>query len=281
MPVFLPSDGKKARKQRRALKPTKADTRARRNYYAALADQVKFLQAQTANLSDLLASGAQRAAVAQRLAAMTAEARERAALYAPQIAARFVGEVDTGQKAALESSIAKALGVDFARIVDDPQTAADLALSLDANTALIRSISDEHLAKVGQAVMSNYRGQALPGGLSLMDHLKTLGAQTDNRARLIARDQTNKLTGDLNASRQQHNGIEEYTWHTSRDSRVVGNPGGLYPQGNSAHGDHWHREGKLFRWDEPPEDGHPGQAIQCRCWAAPVLDLEKLKALWT
>lgn len=82
----------------------------------------------------------------------------------------------------------------------------------------------------------------------------------------------------LNKSRMESNGIESYKWRNVGDSRVVGNPGGKYPDGNEGHGDHWDREGKTYAWDDPPHDGHPGQAFNCRCSAIPVLDLDKLKA---
>ncbi|MNE68328.1 Phage Mu protein F like protein [compost metagenome] len=118
----------------------------------------------------------------------------------------------------------------------------------------------------------------MPGGVSLQDRLKKIGNISKNRAKFIARDQTAKLTGDLNQLRQADNGIEEYIWRNAGDQRVVGNPGGLYPKGNRAHGNHWEREGKTFRWDSPPSDGAPGHAPNCRCYAAPKLDLEKIKA---
>ena len=68
-------------------------------------------------------------------------------------------------------------------------------------------------------------------------------------------------------------GSDKYIWHNMGDIRVVGRPDGLYPVGTAAHGDHWTREGKVFLWSEPPEDGLPGQAYGCRCVALPVLGL--------
>ena len=68
-------------------------------------------------------------------------------------------------------------------------------------------------------------------------------------------------------------GADKYIWHNMGDLRVVGNPSGLYPVGNEYHGDHWHREGKVFLWSEPPSDGHPGTAYGCRCVALPLLSL--------
>lgn len=270
----------RTKKARRVLKPTKADRRARENYYRALGDQVRYLRAQTANLSDLVRSGADRVRIAERLTELATQARARAALYAPDIAAKFVGEVDSGQKQALEQSIAKAMGVDFARILDTERTAADVAMGIQANVSLITSISDQHFADVGQAVLDNFRGVPLPEGVSLVDRLKQVGGITDNRAKLIARDQTAKLTSTLNQSRQESNGIAEYIWRGVRDQREVGNPGGKYPKGSALHGNHWEREGKTFKWSEPPSDGHAGQPINCRCWSEPVLNLEALKALY-
>lgn len=281
MPLILPSKAKNARKTVRTLGPIRPDRSARAAYYRAMQDQVRYLQAQTAALSDLVMSGAERARVAQELARMTEDAKRRAAATAPGIATRMVDEVDRKNRARIESVIAKGLGVDFARVVDTADVAADLQMALTRNTSLITSITDRHFAAVSDAVMANYSGQPIPGGASsLMDRLKQLGSISDNRARLIARDQTSKLSGDLNSSRQQAAGIDEYEWVTAEDSRVVGNPSGRYPVATEpqVHGDHYDRAGKVFKWSDPPPDGHPGAAIQCRCFGRPRLNLDTLMA---
>jgi SPP1 gp7 family putative phage head morphogenesis protein len=55
--------------------------------------------------------------------------------------------------------------------------------------------------------------------------------------------------------RQTAAGIDEYIWDANDDE--VTRP--------------LHREydGKVFRWDSPPKDGHPGHAYGCRCSARP------------
>ena len=80
---------------------------------------------------------------------------------------------------------------------------------------------------------------------------------TRSRAKLIARDQVLSLNAQITKTRQQAVGVEEYIWTTSKDSRV--------------RPEHRAREGKRFRWDTPPPDGHPGEAIQCRCTPYPIL----------
>ena len=80
-----------------------------------------------------------------------------------------------------------------------------------------------------------------------------------SRAQLIARDQLNKLRGNLTRVRQTSLGIDRYIWRTSRDERVRES--------------HLVKEGKVFEWSKPPPDtGHPGQGIQCRCTAEPYIE---------
>jgi len=70
-----------------------------------------------------------------------------------------------------------------------------------------------------------------------------------------ARAQVLQLGGQANATIQQAAGVESYIWRTMRDSRV-----------RPAHAS---RDGRRFRWDRPPSDGHPGAAYNCRCVAIP------------
>lgn len=276
--VLPPSDGKPGRrreKRMRAVRPTRA---GRKQYLNALTRMVDILKGATDNLSDLVRAGADRAQVAQALTQLAAQTQAQIDGLAPGTARSFVTDVDRQQKAATEKAIGDALGVDFARIIDSPRVAGELELALAQNTALIKSIGASHWSDVSQAVLDNYRGTPLPEGQSLTQRLRQVGGITERRAELIARDQTSKLTGALNQVRQQDNGIEEYIWRTAGDRRVVGDPAGLYPKGNRVHGDHFHRDGKRFKWSEPPGDGHPGQAINCRCVAIPVFNPAALEA---
>jgi SPP1 gp7 family putative phage head morphogenesis protein len=79
---------------------------------------------------------------------------------------------------------------------------------------------------------------------------------TRKRARLIAKDQTASFNGALNQARQTQIGIDRYIWETMQDERV--------------RHEHAKRHGKTFYWSQPPEDGHPGEPINCRCTAIPL-----------
>lgn len=277
MAVILPKPEGGGKRPKR-MRPVRATRAAKREYLGRLQTLTDILRAQTGNLSDLIRSGAERAQVAQQLAALAAQTQAQADALAPAVARVMVTQVDVQQKEALQANIAQAMGVEFAHVVDSPAVAAGLDLAVTRNAGLIKSIASEHWAQVGQAVLDNYRGVALPDGLSLTQRLQQLGGITERRAAFIARDQTAKLVGALNQARMEDNGIEEYTWRTAEDRRVVGTPGGLYPTPSKGHGDHYARNGKIFKWSGPPEDGHPGEAYNCRCYAVPVLDPAKLAA---
>ncbi|MHC0054840.1 RNase A-like domain-containing protein [Actibacterium sp. D379-3] len=64
------------------------------------------------------------------------------------------------------------------------------------------------------------------------------------------------FAGLINELRQQDLGIERYIWRSQDDAKV-----------RASHAEY---DDRVFRWDTPPEGGHPGQAHNCRCYAEPV-----------
>ena len=130
------------------------------------------------------------------------------------------------------------------------------------NLDLISSLEAESLRKLrwklSQMVAGGVPEENLTEELTayLRDELKV----EENRAVLIGSDQVGKLNGRMMQYYQQAAGVEEYRWQTMQDDRVRPS--------------HRARQGKIFRWDEPPEDGHPGEAIRCRCVADPVIPLD-------
>lgn len=133
------------------------------------------------------------------------------------------------------------------------------------NAALIKTIPQQYMAQVEALI----RDAALKGlqPAELKKQIMELTGVSERRAKVIARDQMAKANAELTKYRQEDLGITEYTWLTSRDERVRGTPGGRYA---SARPSHYAREGGRFSWAKPPEGGHPGMAILCRCVALPV-----------
>lgn len=122
------------------------------------------------------------------------------------------------------------------------------------NIQLIKSIPTQTLEKLRtrfmQAVRQGERWE------DVVEDVKNVLNSSDKRAILIARDQVGKLNAHLTRLRQQHLGVKSYIWRGMLDER------------ERAH--HVEREGKQFDWDNPPDDGHPGEAILCRCYAEAV-----------
>ena len=134
------------------------------------------------------------------------------------------------------------------------------------NARLIKSIPSQYLTNIESIVMSNVRA----GGRweAVAKQLQQEYGVTDRRAKLIARDQTAKINGQLSAKRQVAAGFEYFRWVDSHDNRVRDN-----------HRDHNNKVteyGKgIYRWDLPPLSVKgvpeiPGQMWQCRCIAQPV-----------
>jgi SPP1 gp7 family putative phage head morphogenesis protein len=124
------------------------------------------------------------------------------------------------------------------------------------NVDLIKAIPEKYFggiqAKVEKAQREGTRVETLAKELS-----ETAG-MTRRHARLIARDQVGKLFGDMNKIRQQKAGISRFVWRTMQDERV--------------REEHEALDGEEFSWDDPPGEGIPGEPIQCRCTAEPVLE---------
>lgn len=133
---------------------------------------------------------------------------------------------------------------------------------VDANIGLIRSISSDKMTSFKTALVD-----ALSQDMSKDTFAKIIRDQFDvtrSKARIIARDQVNKLNGSLNKYRQEQLGGERYIWRTSGDERV--------------REDHHKLDGKIFYWSKPPitnrrkkTKNHPGLDINCRCIAEMVL----------
>lgn len=156
----------------------------------------------------------------------------------------------------LSAMIQQRTGIDFSGLMSDSVLKEAVDEAVAANIALINSIPQQYLDRVEQAVMASLQAGTLND--TLADELKKIRGVTDSRAKLIARDQLGKINSRLSQIRQQSLGITHYYWSTSHDERVRDR--------------HRRWDGDLIAWDKPPIDGHPGQAVQCRCTAIPDLD---------
>lgn len=187
---------------------------------------------------------------------ITQSVKDKVLAIAQALASKIVNAQKKASDGQLADMLGKQTGIDFTGLMrdEDLQQAVDEAIA--ANVGLIKSIPEQYFDKIEQAVMAGIQGGTLND--TLADDLQKAYGISKSRAKLIATDQLGKINSRLAQIRQQKLGITHYTWSTSHDERV--------------RHEHKLRDGKLFAWDKPPSDGHPGQPIRCRCVAKPYTE---------
>lgn len=168
-----------------------------------------------------------------------------------KIARKAARATEVFQKKEFGKQLQAATGIDV--LPFEPNLAPQVEYFTAENVALIGSIAERQLDDVTKLVIAGVReGKRAEELAKEIDDRTKVG---DSNAQRIANDQIGKLFGTVNELRQTELGIDAYIWETSGDARV--------------RPDHADRQGERFMWDDPPEDGHPGQPINCRCWASP------------
>lgn len=171
----------------------------------------------------------------------------------------------------------KHLSIDILKQLSERGMRQAFEAEVQRNIELIKSVPQKYFQRLQEMVIASSLGQQhFEGGL--VNAIQHLTHVTRDRAKLIARDQSAKAVSTFTQMRYQNLGCEKYIWRNSKDKRVAGNPSGLYPNPDPKsqyHGNHWTREGKVFYWNDPPPDGNPGMAINCRCYAEPIFEVEE------
>lgn len=178
--------------------------------------------------------------------------------------AKVVGRFD----ARWVQTVKAALGVDVGLMMQLGDLRAQAALIAQKMTARIQGLASD----VADGIEAGLIALIVSGGSAKAKASVVLErvAKARKAAGRAAKQEVEALNAVLNQFRQTQAGITEYSWWTREDERVRGKPSGLYPRARPSH---WARHGKVFSWDNPPDGGHPGEAINCRCVAMPVLKL--------
>ena len=236
------------------------------------------------------------AEVGRRLENIRRTYEDMFAMNAPQIAKAWVDRVNQNNRTKMIADLRDKLGIDVGTILNEDMQ-KELDIMMLESATYIKTIPTQLVGKVAERVLQHYKGQPFPENRTLRQQIKEEFKVSDNRAKVLARDQTAKMNTSISAIRQHDIGIEMYIWRTVKDERVVGKPGGLYPKGTKLHKNHYIMEGKCCRWDDPnvySEDNgktwkqrtenmphnHPGDDIQCRCRPEALIDIQALKVKW-
>ena len=168
---------------------------------------------------------------------------------------------DEGKRhtAAFTAGAKRALGVDLSAIVRDADLDDYVVRASERASGLITNMSTELAHKVAEAT----RTSVIRGGSasSLSEVIAQITEVSKSRAKLIASDQTGKVTSDITRIRHIQAGVTTYIWRTSHDERVRAR--------------HRELDGRTYSYDEQTgaEEGlPPGQPIRCRCIAQGIVE---------
>lgn len=150
-----------------------------------------------------------------------------------------------------------ALGLNVRSLVDRHNRGLAVDAVMEWSTSLIRDFTSSMRSRVERLVrQAQFEGRS--SRLVGRDLARELGIAR-RRADFIAADQANKLGAALDQMRSEEAGVEEYRWRHSGKVNFREN--------------HKSREGKIYRWDKPPKDGHPRTQPRCGCVAQPYISL--------
>lgn len=145
--------------------------------------------------------------------------------------------------------------------------------------------NEEQVQRLRTAIEKNIvRGS---NRLELQEMIKSEWGVSQNKATFLARQETSLLLSKMREDRYTDAGMDFYEWLTSNDNRVVGKPGGKFPNPSRGHGNHYVMQGKICKWSDSKvyadsieaakagkwksklsigaDDKHPGEAYLCRC----------------
>lgn len=188
--------------------------------------------------------------------------------YGQEVVQPAMDNIRAVHKAKMVKSFQAALGVDIMPLMSDLAIRPLMNQALMENVALIKSIPEKLNLQIVEEIGKIFDEKGFDEK-AIFDMMQQRFKVAGSRAKLIARDQTSKITGNLNQARQTNLGITSYIWQTVKDERVRPS--------------HAEKDGKRFLWAAPPPDtGHPGHDINCRCVQIPVIpgvnDQEKATA---
>lgn len=161
-------------------------------------------------------------------------------------------EIPRFQAQAENAILRPVVGVDV--LGEEPWLDAAARDFVARNVALIKTIPQRMFDEVEQLVTTEVSQGAR--WEDLRDRIRERFGVSESRARLIARDQTNKFYAELSRKRHESLGITKEIWRTQNDNRV--------------RDEHEELEGEEYNISRPPLGG-PGHPVGCRCYGEPVL----------
>lgn len=182
------------------------------------------------------------------------------------LANRTIGQIDKFSKQNLGASLRDMSGGLTIKTFEMPAGLYDKVLASTAeNVSLIKSIPAQFHERIQGIVLRSIQSGGQGSG-QIFEEIQRLERVTKGRAKLIAVDQTRKITSAMNEERMKAAGVRKFEW--------IHSGGGAEPREL-----HVHYDGQIFDLDNPPiidertgQRGLPGELIGCKCKMRPVID---------
>lgn len=175
---------------------------------------------------------------------------------------RWARRVEEFQRGKWRGAVLSATGIDIAQLIGPQDARMTIQAAVEANVALVRSVSDQTRDRITQEVLTGLRERK--PSRDVAKELREKVGMGRRRALNIASDQNVKLTEALNEERRREAGLSTWAWVSSHKLH-------FRPE-------HAARDGK--RYDDDAKDGEhkppadrPGQLPFCGCTSRAVLSL--------
>ncbi len=132
-----------------------------------------------------------------------------------------------------------------------------------ANVGLVSGLDVRQTLKLGEALKSGQEQGVRHE--TLIEQVQQITGYGESRSRLIARDQTVKHNAAVQQAQARAAGVTRYRW--------------ICVQNEATRPFHKKLNGTVHSYDNPPvtnkqgDRNNPGEDYQCRCTAAPIIDL--------
>lgn len=175
--------------------------------------------------------------------------------FAKIAASTFVIDVNEVNRERLYQSFQKSFGFSVSTLLKNENIVKPVDAAIDENIKLIKTIPTESLERVKNIISAGMTKGETAG--DIRNQLREDFGISERRIRVIARDQTSKINGNLTRIRALEVGSDTYFWIGRNDA--LERP------------THKVNNGKIFSWHKAPATGHPGEDYQCRCYGKLII----------
>lgn len=170
--------------------------------------------------------------------------------------------VERWQRGKWTGNVLSATGVNVSTMIGPEDARMTVGAAIERNTSLIKSVSEQTRARVGEAV---FRGlnQRRPAREVAKEITEAVG-MSRRRALRISADQSTKLASALNDERRREAGISAWEWVHS---------GKAHPRPEHVRRNGHRYDDEASSGDSAPPEDRPGEEPFCGCTSRAVLDL--------